>query len=410
MNATAPDSPGNEMLSGNWRAGGALNSRNLITNNATMIVNPTIIVTVSAVTMILSHLTVDGAWMGSGESSMVASRIVVVEIGEEPPPRLDRALAAFLPAGEHMSRTRLSSLIRIGAVSCGGNTVTDPSHRAGSGERWTIAIPEPEPTGLTAEDIELSIVHEDGDLIVVNKAAGMVVHPARGNWSGTLVNALLHHCGDGILSVGDMRRPGIIHRLDKDTSGLLVAAKTDRAADSLSGQFERRSVVRSYFAVVRGIPDNRSSFGGHSGVSAERGGVIRIEGNIGRHPTHRLKMAVLTSGGRPAVTRVRAVKELAGGAASSVECRLETGRTHQIRVHLERVGHPVIGDPLYGTGSRALPTGAGETARLAAASFGRQALHASTLEFEHPRTGRRLAFRSDLPEDMKALLDALSVP
>ena len=332
-----------------------------------------------------------------------------MEIGEEPPPRLDRALAAFLPDGECMSRTRLSSLIRIGAVSSGGKTVSDPSHRAGPGERWIISIPEPESTGLAAEDIELSIVHEDRELIVVDKAAGMVVHPARGNWDGTLVNALLHHCGDGILSVGDMRRPGIVHRLDKDTSGLLVAAKTDMAADSLSGQFARRSVVRSYLAVVRGIPDNRSSFGGHSGVSSERGGVIRIEGSIGRHPTNRFKMAVVASGGRPAVTRVRMVNELAGGAASSVECRLETGRTHQIRVHMERVGHPVIGDPLYGTGSRVLPSGAGETARRAAASFGRQALHASTLEFEHPRTGRRLSFRSDLPEDIRNLLDALSV-
>ena len=268
--------------------------------------------------------------------------------------------------------------------------MSDPSHRVDPGECWTISIPEPEPTGLVSEDIEISIVHEDSDLIVVDKAAGMVVHPARGNWGGTLVNALLHHCGDGILSVGDMRRPGIVHRLDKDTSGLLVAAKTDRAADSLSGQFERRSVVRSYFAVVRGIPDNRSSFGGHTGVSVERGGVIRIEGSIGRHPTNRLKMAVVASGGRPAVTRVRTVEELAGGAVSSVECRLETGRTHQIRVHMERVGHPVIGDPLYGTGARALPSSAGEPARRAVASFARQALHASTLEFEHPRTAGAL--------------------
>ena len=408
VNATALEPPGKEMLPGSSRMGGALNSRNLITNSTTIVVNPAMVVTVSAVTMILSHLTVGGALMGSEESSMNAIRIVVVEIGEDPPPRLDRALVEFLPAGEHISRTRVSALIRKGAVSCDGNTVTDPAHRTGIGECWRIAVPRPESAGLVGEAIELSIVHEDADLLVVNKKAGMVVHPARGNWSGTLVNALLHHCGEGILSVGNMERPGIVHRLDKETTGLLVVAKTDWAADSLATQFEERTVSRSYIAIVRGVPGNSSGFAGYSGVSIERNGFVRIEGNIGRSPTHRIKMAVVDDGGRHAVTRVRSLEQLAGGSASLVECRLETGRTHQIRVHMEHIGHPLVCDPLYGTGAKVLPSSAGESARKAAASFGRQALHASTLEFEHPRTGKRQGFESDLPEDMRLLLDAMS--
>ena len=235
----------------------------------------------------------------------------------------------------------------------------------------------------------------------------MVVHPARGNWNGTLVNALLHHCGESILSVGDIRRPGIVHRLDKDTSGLMVAAKTDRAVVSLADQFERRTAGRTYRAVVKGCPDRRSEFAGYGGISFEKGGILRIEGDIGRHPTNPIKRAVVEFGGRFAVTRVRLVELLASGAASLVECRLETGRTHQIRVHMEKVGHPLIGDPAYGSAARSLPASAGEKARAAAASFERQALHATMLNFEHPSTGEAMTFESELPADIAELKGAL---
>ena len=339
---------------------------------------------------------------------MDSSRIIEVKIGESPPNRLDRALAEFLPAGEVLSRTRIASLIRGGAVSCGGETASDPSQRAVAGETWRVELQPPEDSGLVAEDLEIAVVHEDRDLLIVNKAAGMVVHPAKGNWTGTLVNGLLHHCGKQLLGVGDIRRPGIVHRLDKDTSGLLVVAKTERAADCLSRQFEQRTVSRTYLAVVRGCPDSRSSFAQYPGVTTAKCGYMRIEGDIGRHPTNRLKMAIVASGGRFAATRVRLVQAFAKRTVSLVECRLETGRTHQIRVHLEHVGHPLIGDPLYGAGARALPASTDVQVRRAVATFGRQALHAATLAFEHPRTGARLEFESPVSEDMAALLDVLS--
>ena len=211
---------------------------------------------------------------------MDASRIIEVKIGESPPNRLDRALAEFLPAGEALSRTRIASLIRGGAVSCGGEMASDPSQRAIPGETWRVELQPPVDSGLVAEDLEIAIVHEDRDLLIVNKAAGMVVHPAKGNWTGTLVNGLLHHCGKQLLEVGDIRRPGIVHRLDKDTSGLLVVAKTERAADCLSRQFERRTVSRSYLAVVRGCPDSRSSFARYPGC---RGSKERVHANRGRY-------------------------------------------------------------------------------------------------------------------------------
>ncbi len=338
---------------------------------------------------------------------MSLPRIVTVEIGEDPPSRLDSALARFLPAGESISRTRLKGLILGGQVRISGTPVTDPTRLVSPGEAWEITVPEPQPTGLAAEDIDLSILHEDDEVLVLDKAAGMVVHPARGNWQGTLINAVLYHCGEGMLGIGDARRPGIVHRLDKDTSGVMVVAKTDRAVESLAGQFGNRTVGRAYHAVVRGIPDNRSRLAGYERIAIERGGQLRIEGDIGRHPANRLKMAVVKSGGRHAVTRVKVSQVLAGGTASLVECRLETGRTHQIRVHLDRVGHPVIGDQLYGAGSRALAQAAGQRARDAAAGFRRQALHAALLEFDHPVHGQRCRFEAGMPDDMAGLVEAL---
>ncbi len=336
---------------------------------------------------------------------MSLPRTVTVEIGEDPPARLDSALARFLPADESISRTRLKGLILGGHVRIGEDRVTDPTRMVKPGESWTITVPEPDSAGLAAEKIDLSILHEDDEVLVLDKPAGMVVHPARGNWQGTLINAVLHHCGDGLLGIGDVRRPGIVHRLDKDTSGVMVVAKTDRAVDSLSRQFGNRTVGRIYLAVIRGVPDNRSRFAGYDRITVERGRQLRIEGDIGRHPGNRLKMAVVKSGGRAAVTRVKIREVLASGAASLVECRLETGRTHQIRVHLDRVGHPVIGDQLYGSGSRTLA--AGQAARDAASGFGRQALHAALLEFDHPAHGQRRRFEAGMPDDMTGLVDAL---
>jgi 23S rRNA pseudouridine1911/1915/1917 synthase len=301
--------------------------------------------------------------------------------------RLDKALAAAVPPDAGLSRSRLRGLIEAGAVAGPGGTVTDPGARVKSGEAWRVDLPAPVPAAPLAQAIPLAIVHEDADLIVVDKPAGMVVHPAPGAPDGTLVNALLAHCGDSLSGIGGERRPGIVHRIDKDTSGLLVAAKTDRAHQGLSALFAAHDIERAYLAVVRGVPDRASArLMGLPGVSAD-GPWIRIEAPIARHRTDRKRMAVV-QGGRRAVTRLRVVEAFAGAAL--VECRLETGRTHQIRVHMAHVGHPIIGDPVYGRGG--------------ATAFPRQALHAAVLGFVHPVTGATLRFESPLPPDMGHLL------
>jgi 23S rRNA pseudouridine1911/1915/1917 synthase len=239
--------------------------------------------------------------------------------------------------------------------------------------------------------IALDVIYEDADLIVVDKPAGMVVHPAPGNPDRTLVNALIAHCGDSLSGIGGVQRPGIVHRLDKDTSGLIVAAKNDFTHVGLGTQFATRDLTRRYGAVVWGVP---------SPVTGT------IEGNIGRSPRNRKKMAVVARGGRPAITRYRILRTF-GGGASLIECRLETGRTHQIRVHLAARGHPLIGDPLYGRGRRQRTLGLAESSGQAVAGFRRQALHARSLVFRHPRSGDRLRFDIDLPADIKALIDSL---
>lgn len=283
-----------------------------------------------------------------------------------------------------------------------------PSAPVRADEEWLIALPAEAPDELEPENIPLEIVFEDRDLLIVDKPAGMVVHPAKGNRSGTLVNALLHHCRGSLAAPSANRYPGIVHRIDKDTSGLLAVAKSDVAMRSLSEQFAARKVLRRYLAIAKGVPGCRSDgFGRRDGVGYEPGGVIRIESLIGRHPANRLKMSVVARGGRRAVTRLRVVEPLAGGEASLVECRLETGRTHQIRVHLEYIGHPVLGDPLYGGARRRFPGGTDAAKRQAAEEFPRQALHAGTLGVAHPRDGRRLQFESELPRDIRLLLDAM---
>jgi 23S rRNA pseudouridine1911/1915/1917 synthase len=329
-------------------------------------------------------------------------RQIEVVLGGPPGARLDRALAAAVPAELALSRSRLKALIEAGAVTREGAALSDPAARVAGGERVVVRLPEPAPARDAAEAIPLDIVHEDDAVIVVNKPAGLVVHPAPGAESGTLVNALLHHCGDRIEGVGGARRPGIVHRIDKDTSGLMVVAKTDRAHAALSAEFKAHAIDREYLAIVRGVPDpGDPRLAGLPGVSFEAGGVIRIEGGIGRHPTDRKRMAVVGARGRRAVTRVRVVERY-GDVAALVSCRLETGRTHQIRVHLAHVGHPLVGDPVYGR-RRPLPASVPQAVAAAVARFPRQALHAARLGFRHPVSGEAMAFAVAPPGDFTRL-------
>jgi 23S rRNA pseudouridine1911/1915/1917 synthase len=305
--------------------------------------------------------------------------------------RLDRFLAQALP---EFSRSRLQQLIAAGAVFRAGTTIRNPDTRVKSGEIYEIAIPPPAPASPIAQNIPLVIVHEDPDLIVIDKPAGLVVHPAAGNPDGTLVNALLGHCGASLSGLNGEARPGIVHRLDKDTSGLLVAAKNDRAMHSLAKQFAHHTVERAYQAVVWGAPRRPD------GV---------IEGDIGRNPFDRKRMAVLRGGGKPARTHFRVLERFGEALrpfASLIECRLETGRTHQIRVHLTHLGHPLIGDPSYG-GARVAPrpkTPAETAAYGAVEAFQRQALHAGLLGFKHPTTQKQMRFESAWPPDMVDLV------
>ena len=301
--------------------------------------------------------------------------------------RLDRWLADRLP---HVSRSRIKALIEEGAVTIDERTINAPAHRVKPGERVRIAIPDAAPAVPAAEAIPLVIVHEDEALIVVDKPAGMVVHPAPGARAGTLVNALLNHCGDSLSGIGGVRRPGIVHRIDKDTSGLLVVAKTDAAHQALAAQLAAHRMMREYVAFVHGHPTPPAG---------------RIEGAIGRHPVDRKRMAVVTRNGKAAATRyvTEALYRDRGGApiAARVRCRLETGRTHQVRVHMAHIGHPLIGDPVYGRrrqGRHGIPL---------PGTFRRQALHAARLGFIHPLTGESLQFSSPLPYDLEQLQDLL---
>jgi 23S rRNA pseudouridine1911/1915/1917 synthase len=338
-----------------------------------------------------------------------AGMTVVFEIGETPPPRLDKALARDVPEDANLSRSRLVKLIADGAVSVDGIVVDDPRFRVTEGAEVEIAIAEAEESHIGPEDIPLDVVFEDNDLIVVNKPAGMVVHPAPGTPTGTLVNALIHHCGDSLSGVGGLKRPGIVHRIDKDTSGLLVVAKSDRAHHHLADQFAAHTVARRYLAVCYGVPDqNDPRLKGIKGTSFEPGNILRIQTLLGRHKTDRQRQAVSFSFGRHAVTRTRIVEALGNPpAAALIECWLETGRTHQIRVHLAHCGHSLIGDPVYGGRRKLSPKAVGEEAVAAVAAFPRQALHAATLGFVHPVSGETLEFAAPLPDDVGALLQAL---
>lgn len=328
-------------------------------------------------------------------------------IGEEAPNRLDKALAALVPEEAALSRSRLMKMIDEGDVLLDGQAATNPKAKVAEGQVYALRLaPAVELEHLLAEDIPLTVIWEDGDLIVIDKPAGMVVHPAPGTPSGTLVNALLAHCGDTLSGIGGERRPGIVHRIDKDTTGLLVVAKSDRAHHGLAAQFEDHSVNRRYLAVVHGQPDAYDPrLRGLRGISFEAGGILKIATHLARHKTDRQRQAVVWQEGRHAVTRARVVEDFKG-AASLMECWLETGRTHQIRVHMAYAGHGLIGDQTYG-GKRRLPEKLFGPAAELANSFPRQALHAATLGFEHPVTGEELEFTSPLPADMADLLAAL---
>jgi 23S rRNA pseudouridine1911/1915/1917 synthase len=302
--------------------------------------------------------------------------------------RLDRMLAAGLP---DLSRSRVKALVEAGRVTAGGATITDPSYRVKPGQTFAILLPNPEPAVPLGQAIALDIVYEDADLIVVDKPAGMVVHPAPGNPDETLVNALIAHCGESLSGIGGVRRPGIVHRLDKDTSGLIVAAKNDLAHQALADAFARHAVERAYQAVVWGVPAPREG---------------EIAGAIGRHPVNRKRMAIVSRGGKAALTRYRVLRVL-GPAASLIECRLATGRTHQIRVHMASIGHPLIGDQTYGRTTAARLARLSHSGRDAVSQMKRQALHAYLLGFRHPRTGAPLRWESEIPPDIHKLIGSL---
>lgn len=314
--------------------------------------------------------------------SMSKEEIITGSISESA--RLDKALAQ----ATDLSRARIQTLIAQGRVQVAGNPATSPSAKVAAENSFTIKIPEAAPAEAQPQNIPLDIAFEDEHLIVVNKPAGMVVHPAAGNADGTLVNALLHHCNGSLSGIGGVARPGIVHRIDKDTSGLLVVAKTDAAHEGLATQFAEHSVHRRYLAICGGFPNPATG---------------TIDARIGRSDANRKKMAVLdknSSRGKTAITHYTFLDRLTD--ASLIECRLETGRTHQVRVHCASIGHALLGDPIYGQTPKALKP------LLKELDFARQALHAAELGFDHPVTRKNVHFKANLPDDMQELIDELT--
>jgi 23S rRNA pseudouridine1911/1915/1917 synthase len=347
-----------------------------------------------------------------------------VHVGaDEAGDRLDRVLARHIAA---LSRSRLKILIEAGAVAVDGETIRDPSHHVNSGSAILVDVPPPKPAKPEPEAIPLRIIYEDDDIVVIDKPRNLVVHPAAGHWTGTLVNALIAHCGNSLSGIGGERRPGIVHRLDKDTTGTMVVAKNDRAHRALAAQFADHGksgepFERAYLALVWGVPDRPQGI---------------IDRPIDRHPKSRERMAI-REGGRDAVTHWQVLERYAGGAgaqkdksamagrkgrasgqgtgrpggepvASLLLCRLETGRTHQIRVHLASIGHPILGDEVYGSGFRTKAALLPPAAQTALTALGRQALHAHMLAVKHPSSGEFLQFRSELPPDLARLRNALA--
>jgi 23S rRNA pseudouridine1911/1915/1917 synthase len=327
----------------------------------------------------------------SGETQ----RELVLEEGAAPE-RLDRVMAQFW---SDLSRSRLQALIREGQVAVDGAPALDPNRKVAAGARIALIVPPPVPAEPLGEAMALHVVYEDDDLIVIDKPAGLVVHPAAGHESGTLVNALIAHCGESLSGIGGVKRPGIVHRLDKDTSGLLVVAKNDRAHQGLADQFADHGrtgpLERAYLAIVWGIPDRPRGM---------------VDAPLARSQHNREKIAVVPGeSGRYAITHYEALEALppADPIASLLRCELETGRTHQIRVHMAHIGHPLLGDFLYGSGFKTKANRLAEAQQAALKALGRQALHAAVLGFEHPRTGEFLRFESALPADLASLLQTL---
>lgn len=341
----------------------------------------------------------------AGEILSGEARYVVQDI--EAGARLDRFLASRI---ETLSRARLQDLIRTGHVAGGGRAITDPSAKVREGDSFTVDVPAVEPYRVMGERIALQVVHEDESLIVINKPAGLVVHPGAGNENGTLVNALIAHCGESLSGIGGVARPGIVHRLDKDTSGLMVVAKTDAAHQKLAAQFADHGrtgeLRRNYLTLVWGEPQPPSG---------------KIETMIGRHPSSRTKMAVLNTGGRVAITNYETERTfrvpISEGAAnkkwnnslslSVVRCSLETGRTHQVRVHMAHLGSPIVGDALYGAGFRTKAQAFPPAAADVLGGMNRQALHAVSLRFRHPKTGKVCLYETSLPPDIANLCNTL---
>ncbi len=308
--------------------------------------------------------------------------------------RLDGVLAKGITA---FSRSRIKDLILGGAVSINGATITEPRHKVRTDDRILLIAPPPEAAEPEPENIPLDILYEDKHLIVINKPVGMVVHPAPGNASGTLVNALLFHCGESLLGIGGVKRPGIVHRLDKDTSGVMLAAKTDQAHQHLAAQFADHGrtgpLHRAYSAFVWGMTESA------------RG---TVDAPLGRDPNNRLKQAVRRDG-REAITHYATERRFGGDgwAITQLQCRLETGRTHQIRVHMAHIGHPLVGDAVYAPGYATKANRLPAQPKAAVLALGRQALHAAELGFEHPKSGKEMLFKAPLPPDLQALADAL---
>jgi 23S rRNA pseudouridine1911/1915/1917 synthase len=336
--------------------------------------------------------------MGSSlaQDANSGQRLAVIVTGDEGSTRLDRVLAVRLV---ELSRSRLKALILAGQVIVKNTPVRDPAYHVAAGDTITIDVPEPTAAEPAPEDIALDIVYEDDDIIVIDKPRGLVVHPAAGHETGTMVNALIAHCGASLSGIGGVKRPGIVHRLDKDTTGLMVVAKNDRAHQSLTAQFADHgrtgTMRRGYMAFVWGTPNR------------QRG---TIDAPIDRHPFAREKMAV-RDGGREAITHWEIVESFNGRdgkpVAALLACQLETGRTHQIRVHLAHTGHPLMGDAVYGPHFKTKASHLGPQSQAALAALDRQALHAYLLALEHPKTGAILEWMSDLPEDLSLLREGL---
>ena len=304
--------------------------------------------------------------------------------------RLDKLLARLAP---DISRARLQALIRQECVFCGDDARMDSAYKVHKGEIYTILLPEPEDAEPEPENIPLDIVYEDDDLLVVNKPAGMTVHPAPGAYHGTLVHALLFHCRGKLSGIGGVKRPGIVHRIDKDTSGLLVVAKNDATHRALTEQFSVHSIERTYWAFVYGVPNPLNG---------------TIDADIGRSPYDRKKMAIVKRNGKPAITHYQTVR-VCGRAASLIKCNLETGRTHQIRVHLSSLGCHLIGDKVYEKSKKTSLIGISAEVKEFINNFPRQALHAKTLGFVHPKSGEFMQFDTQLPEDLQILSEKLGL-